>query len=398
MTANNQRWLLPKDRFDDFVALLRSQSYEVIGPVVRDNAIRLEPIERADQIAHGVRDEQGAGHYRLTEGDHELYFEYVVGPDSAKKFFFPAQQELFSLHIEGQQFVIDKVEKPAPKLAIIGLRPCDLAAIAVQDRVFGYEQQPSSWSSGFRCESEAYYCQGREQSLLIAVNCNRPGGTCFCASWGTGPQVNERMVHDLALTELRQAFVVQIGSEKGRGIVEAMKLAEAGDAEVELERLMLERAAERMGRELRTDDLRDVLDRGVDSPRWDAVARRCLSCTNCTMVCPTCFCSTVIDSDDLATGQASRTRLWESCYTHRFSYTTSGPVRSSIRARYRHWLRHKLDTWWDQFDTSGCVGCGRCITWCPVGIDLTQEVEAIRRYDALEENNAPPRITVEVKP
>ncbi len=399
--SDGKRWFLPKESLDALIAALRQQQYAVIGPVIHDRAIRLEQVQRADQLARGVRDEQDGGQYRLLDGNEELLFEHVVGPDSAKKFFFPPKQELFSLHVQGEQFVIDKTGPAAPKLAILGLRPCDLAAIAVQDRVFGYHQpagDEAPWASGFRCESELYYTQAREQSLLIAVNCVRPGGTCFCASWGNGPQVNQQMPYDLAMTEMRKGFVIRSKTKKGAAIIDSLSLREANDAEVELEGLMLQRAAEHMGRQLQTDDLPQLLDRAIDSPHWDHVAKRCLSCGNCTMVCPTCFCSTVSDSDDLATGSTTRTREWESCYTHQFSYTTSGPVRSSIRARYRHWLRHKLDTWHDQFGVSGCVGCGRCITWCPVGIDLTAEVESIRRYDAHDENHTPPRITVEARP
>ena len=129
-------------------------------------------------------------------------------------------------------------------------------------------------------------------------------------------------------------------------------------------------------------------------PEWDKVAERCLACGNCTMVCPTCFCSTVIDATELSDGKVTRTREWESCFTLQFSYTVGGPGRNTVRGRYRHWLRHKLCTWWDQFDTSGCVGCGRCITWCPVGIDLTEEVERIRQSSDTSTSPSPrPELT-----
>jgi ferredoxin len=136
--------------------------------------------------------------------------------------------------------------------------------------------------------------------------------------------------------------------------------------------------AAHMGRSMDTSGIKELLYRNLDHPRWDNVASRCLTCTNCTMVCPTCFCTTVEDTTDLTGERAERWRKWDSCFTMDFSYIAGGSVRSSAKSRYRQWMTHKLASWIDQFGTSGCVGCGRCITWCPVGIDITEEVRAIR--------------------
>ena len=366
------RTFLPKQGLNDLVSTLRGEGYDVVAPTLRDGVISMQPIDRGDQIVRGMRDEHDGGHYRLVEGDPDIYFDYVVGPDGPKRYFFPPQQKLFSLNIEGERFVMDSSGPRPAKLALIGVRPCELAAIQVQDRVFGIAEDQQT----FRCESETYYQHTREQSLLIAVNCTRPGGTCFCASWDTGPEANRPF--DLALTELPAGFVVRIGTPRGEALVAKLPAREATSDQLELERLKLEQARHAMGRRLDVGGVKQLLEKHIDHPRWDEVAERCLSCGNCTMVCPTCFCSTVTDANDLATGSVTRSRQWESCFTHEFSYTTPGPVRNSTRAKYRQWLRHKLCTWWDQFDCSGCVGCGRCITWCPVGIDLTDEIDAIR--------------------
>lgn len=364
---------LPKDRLGDLVRVLCGEGYTVMGPVIEEGVVMLRPITDVSQMARGVRDEQEGGRYRLVEGDPGLYFEYVVGPDSPKRLFFPPQQRLFTLHIEGERFVMDKGQPQAPKLAIIGARGCELAAIKVQDRVFGVDDRQQT----FRCESDLYYQESRRQSFIVAVNCTRAAGTCFCTSWDTGPKAKEG--YDLALTELMKGFVLRVGSEKGRLIAEKLPTTGVSGEELELEELKLREAAQQMGRRLETQGVKQLLDGAIDHPRWDEVAQRCLSCGNCTMVCPTCFCSTVTDSNDLATGQVTRTREWESCFTHEFSYLVhQGPSRVSTKAQYRHWLRHKLCTWWEQFETSGCTGCGRCITWCPVGIDLTEEIRAIR--------------------
>jgi sulfhydrogenase subunit beta (sulfur reductase) len=365
------RHFLPRSDFEQFFLVLHKEGYTVVGPKVTDGAIMLQPVASSAELPHGIRDHQDGGFYRLEEGDPDLLFEYVVGPNGPKKYFFPAQLPLFQFHVQGERFDLDAGPPQVPKLAFLGVRPCELAAIRVQDRVFGRDDPRM-----FRCESEPWYLQIRQESLLIAVNCTRPGGTCFCASWGTGPEATEG--HDLALTELKDGFVLAVGSKRGAALAEKLTLRDASGAELELASLKMELAREHMGRTLETEGLKKLLDESIESPEWEDVARRCLSCGNCTMVCPTCFCCTISDTTDLSGRQITRTRYWESCYTHQFTYTIAGPERNTIRGRYRHWMRHKLCTWWDQFDCSGCVGCGRCITWCPVGIDLTEGSQRLR--------------------
>ncbi|NJL33712.1 MAG: sulfite reductase subunit A, partial [Chloroflexaceae bacterium] len=124
-----------------------------------------------------------------------------------------------------------------------------------------------------------------------------------------------------------------------------------------------------------------LLKHNLEHKRWEQVAERCLSCANCTMVCPTCFCSTVEDTTALDGSHAERWRKWDSCFTVDFSFIHGGTVRRETRTRYRQWMTHKLAAWIDQFGTSGCVGCGRCIVWCPVGIDITAEIAAMRASD-----------------
>ncbi len=366
---------LPRTALSDLVGALISRGYTVIAPTVGDGTISYRPITSVEQMAHGLRDKQDAGYYRLLPGDPDLTFEQAAGFDAPKRYLFPPSQRLYQFHVEKAQFVLDAGPPQVPKLAFMGVRPCDLAAIRIQDRVFGSDDPQT-----MRCESENYYSEARRQAFLIAVNCTNPGGTCFCTSMGTGPEATGAF--DLALTELRGGFLITSGSPEGAEIVAGLPTREPSLAELELAELKLRGAREHMGRKLDTLNLKQILDDSLEHPEFEDVAKRCLSCGNCTLVCPTCFCSTVSDSTDLGNpntgGMATRTRQWESCYTHQFTYTTAGPVRNTIRGRYRHWLRHKLCTWFDQFGESGCVGCGRCITWCPVGIDLTVEAARIR--------------------
>jgi ferredoxin len=173
-----------------------------------------------------------------------------------------------------------------------------------------------------------------------------------------------------------------VGTPRGAEVVEALprRAAEPGDREA-AEAVTL-RAEQAMGRTLDTEGLQQLLYRRYEDPRWDEVGRRCLGCANCTMVCPTCFCATVEDATDLTGSATERRRVWDSCFSQEFSYVHGGSVRTSAGARYRQWITHKLATWHEQFGVSGCVGCGRCITWCPVGIDITEEARAARQGEA----------------
>jgi ferredoxin len=194
---------------------------------------------------------------------------------------------------------------------------------------------------------------------------------------------------DIALTEIVQdtqhIFVVETGTDRGKAVIAELSQRAATAEEVSQAEEIIARTASSMGREMPAEGLRDLLMRNLEHPRWDEVAERCLSCANCTMVCPTCFCTSVEDSSDLTGAETSRSRRWDSCFTMDFSYIHGGSVRPSTKSRYRQWMTHKLATWHDQFDTSGCVGCGRCITWCPVGIDITEEVRAIQDSERSEE-------------
>jgi sulfhydrogenase subunit beta (sulfur reductase) len=365
---------LPRSELGLLIEALYKEGYTVLAPGLLDGVVTLRPVRGVGDLARGYKDEQGPGHYRVVEGDSELYFQCNVGPDSPKRHLFPPTQRLFGLHLEGKRFVVDEGSPEPPKLAFLGLRPCEIAAMAVQDNVFGAGDSPA-----YRCEKNPYYTQARREAIVIAMNCTRPGANCFCVSMKTGPVAENG--YDLAMTELRAGFVVKVGTHRGGDLLRKLAVREPSSAELELADVRLEQARNSMGRKMETKGLAEALEYAIEHPHWAEVGKRCLGCGSCTMVCPTCSCSSMRDSSDLHGEHTARSRDWESCFTHQFSYTTSGPHRSSIRARYRHRIRHKLSTFVEQYGEGyACVGCGRCITWCPVGIDITDEVAAIR-YD-----------------
>jgi ferredoxin len=360
---------LDVESLDILFDVLTQQGREIIGPTLKDNSVVLAPIRSAADLPSGIRDEQMPGSYRLEKTDRPSLFGYVVGPFSLKNYLYPPKSLLCKMTGGSADF---QVEIPEPSLkprAFIGLRGCDLAALEVLDKVFleGNHVDP-------------LYRTNREQALLIAVNCTSPGGNCFCASMNTGPRA--KPIYDLALTEIIEKdhhyFTVEVGTARGRAILDELPARPATDKDCDRVDALMAQATERMGRSMDTEGIRELLQEQSASSHWDEVAERCLACANCTMVCPTCFCSTVEDTTDLAGDIAERWRLWDSCFTMDYSYIHGGSVRKTGAARYRQWITHKLSTWHDQFGTSGCVGCGRCITWCPVGIDITSEVASLR--------------------
>ena len=354
------------------VERLRADEYRVIGPVVHDGAIVYDEMTTGAELPTGMTDEQAPGSYRLVPRGDGALFGYAVGPQSWKRFLFPPRHKLWETTrgADGVEVVPAPVE-PA-RFAFIGVRACELSAIAIQDRVFLRDEL-----------TDTVYATNRRDLLVIAVNCGTPSGTCFCASMGTGPRVPAGA--DLTMTELldggRHELLVEAGTEVGSRILDGLDGRPAGEDDLAAAEAVIAAAERSMGRTMAADGLRDVLAANLEHPRWDEVARRCLTCANCTLVCPTCFCSDVEDVSDLDGDHTERWRHWDSCFRIGFSHVGEGSVRTSPRSRYRQWLTHKLGTWVDQFGTSGCVGCGRCITWCPVGIDITEEVAAIRADD-----------------
>jgi sulfhydrogenase subunit beta (sulfur reductase) len=367
-TDPHPRSVIERGELDRLLGALRERGYETVGPVRRGDAIVYDTIGSADDLPAGWTDEQEAGHYRLKRRDDAMLFGYNVGPSAWKRFLFPPALPLFQARRADRGFTLSADDPPAPRFALIGVRACELAALRVHDRVL---------TGGPFVDVE--YRARRVQAFVVAVGCVKAGGTCFCASMGTGPV--PRTGFDLALTEViedgRHRFVVEAGSERGEEVLADLphRPATAGDLAA-AERALA--GAATMTRSIDTHDLAPLLARQHEHPRWSRIADRCLTCGNCTLSCPTCFCHTIEDRAALDGSSAERVRRWDSCFSLEFSYIHGGSVRPSARARYRQWLTHKLSSWHDQFGSSGCVGCGRCITWCPAKIDMTEEVRAIR--------------------
>jgi len=361
---------------DTLLDALRGRGYRLVGPTVRDGAIVYAELASAAALPAGWTDEQAPASYRLARREDEALFGYAVGPHSWKAELLPPRVRLWQARKQNGGFAVDEEPPAAEPTAFIGVRPCELAAIAIQDRVFlegDYQDRD--------------YAARRADVFLVAADCGDPSDLCFCTSVGGGPEATEGF--DLALTELLEdgehRFLVRAGSAAGKAVLAELPVHPATATDHDAAAAIVARAARDMEGRFDSTDLHDLLMRNLEAKRWDAVAERCLSCANCTLVCPTCFCTHVEDASALDGSTAERTRVWDTCFSVQYAEVHGGNTRPTTRARYRQWLTHKLATWEDQFGSLGCVGCGRCIAWCPVGIDIREEVRAIR---AEEEQHA----------
>lgn len=376
-SAVGLRAVIGRDGLQALIDALRRDGFQVIGPQKTDGAITYDPLNSIEQLPVGWLDEQDGGSYRLVRGAGDAMFAYVVGPHSWKRYLYPPEQRLWQCEKTESGFTVVPNTEPTPRYAFLGVRACELQAIAVQDKVFGLDQE--GVASGKDIYPDPGYVDRRQNTLIIAVNCGRAASTCFCVSMDTGPRCSSGF--DLSLTELvgdgRHEFLVEVGSAAGVGYLRQVPQRPAETFDLKASDKATQRAISQNRRTM-VSNVADLLKRNLEHARWGEVADRCLSCANCTMVCPTCFCSTMEDVTDFDGVKAERWRKWDSCYTMDFSYIHGGSVRRETKSRYRQWMTHKLSSWYDQFGVSGCTGCGRCITWCPVGIDITEEARAIR--------------------
>ncbi|MGB4066892.1 MAG: 4Fe-4S dicluster domain-containing protein [Nitrospira sp.] len=362
--TSGMRGALPTASLQRLLDALSAKGYRMVGPIVRDGSVVWETVQSVSDLPIGWRDQQEPGRYRLEQTGSPEIFGVVHGPQSLKPFVFAPREPLLQIERSKDGFATRPTLPQSEKVAVIGARACDLAGLATQDQIF--------LNGAYR---DPYYAARREGLFLVAVNCTRALNTCFCASMETGPRAKHGF--DLALTELDDQLLIEAGSEAGRDLLSNLCLSRGSEQLSAEAATRVDACAQSQVRRLDHSDLPQALYDAHEHPRWDEVASRCLACTNCTMVCPTCFCHTVEETPDLSHQHTTHARLWDSCFTQEHGYIHGKNIRPTIKDRYRMWLTHKLASWIDQFGASGCVGCGRCITWCPVGIDLTEELPAL---------------------
>ncbi|HEY8238987.1 MAG TPA: 4Fe-4S dicluster domain-containing protein, partial [Candidatus Limnocylindrales bacterium] len=358
---------LPRKELAHLFDALRADGRRIVGPTVVDGAVIYDELTSPTELPTGIRADTGPGRYRLSGEGGLRAFDYTVGVTSWKRFNHPPIVPLTRSRRDGDRTIVEAVAEDPPRLAYLGVRGCELAAIGIQDRAM--RAGPLG---------DASHAERSDAALIVGVECAVAASTCFCTSMGTGPGIEEGRGADVVLAELDDGFVVRAETAAGRRVVEQLELRPAADGQVQMAAQQVSTLGAAMGDPVPTTGLPERLRAALDHPRWDEVAERCLACANCTLVCPTCFCTSVGVASDLDGQSAATERTWDSCFSLGFGRVAGDAnFRPKTRDRYRQWLTHKFSTWWDQFGSSGCVGCGRCIAWCPVGIDVREELLAI---------------------
>lgn len=354
----NKTYFLPSSKLNDLITLLIKQGYECIGPQAREGYIQYDSLSDAKQLPWGISDKHAPGLYELTSTDKTQAFAWANSPSSIKPFLFKPQESIWRIQRNTAGKICFEPVIEYQLQALIGVRPCDITAMLVQDRVF------------LSNPVEPRYAARRKSLFIVVVNCNTPSANCFCIA--AGYDVAAKQQFDIAMTEIADGFVVESGSDKGTALIEKLQLAAASSAQIETANARLAQA-----RALQTKKLSTLTDDAtlLDHPHWQNIANRCVGCGTCTQVCPTCFCHKQ-SSQETAEGY-EQTREWDSCFAENHSFVNGAPLRKDTKSRYQQWLMHKFVYWKDQFDQNGCVGCGRCISWCPAGIDVTEEVKQL---------------------
>ncbi len=358
-------YFLTKDNLQALLDALTANKFKCVGPQVRDGSIIYAPLNDAKKLPWGVADIQDLGDYQLTKGDPDFAFAWTNGLSSIKTFLFKPQETVWQVKRDDAGKLVFEPVNEIESIALIGVRPCDVAAMLIQDKVF--------------LEGEHKDCryQARKSALFtVVMNCTKSSANCFCIAAGNSPKAEKGF--DLAMTELSDGFIIQAGSDQGVKLVDQLDLSEAtqeqltkADSKIEFAKNSQQKTIPNM------QSLANKTTVAADDPSWNEVSEQCISCGSCTQVCPTCFCHKEMDLPLMSEEGNEHIRSWDSCFSDDHGYTHGHIFRQGTKKHYQQWLNHKFIYWHEQFGTSGCVGCGRCMTWCPAKIDITKVVGKI---------------------
>jgi Pyruvate/2-oxoacid:ferredoxin oxidoreductase delta subunit len=331
---------LDKINFKPFLQSLMDE-YDLFAPV---------------QLAEGV------SVFKMIDQPGEVHLTELLPQKPAKEVFFPQFEIMFRYEKIGKQKQMISAEEVKRERILFGARPCDIEAISIIEKVFVGEEY-----------TDIYFLEKRKKTTIIGLGCNHPLSTCFCSSTGGDPFL--RAGSDLFFIDLDGAYFVELLTEKGMACLKNKFFKEADPKDLTLVKELEEKAFEKIGYSIPVDGIEKRLDLMAESSFWDRVHEKCIGCRICTYLCPTCHCFDIVDEDEHPRGK--RVRNWDSCLSPLYSLETSGHnPRPTCRERTRQRLMHKFNYFTKNFNQVACVGCGRCILYCPVHFDIRQAIIA----------------------
>lgn len=322
------------------------KGYEVFAPVNKGDRICFE---------------------RINSGS-EAFLDYQNSRIPPKGLLLPQWEVLFSYHTTPGAVEIEEPPPPERQRLVFGIRPCDARSFTLLDKVFDGE-----------CP-DPYYVNRRQGTVVVSLGCPKPRATCFCTSVNGGPFSTGGS--DLLLVDIGDEYVIQVISDEGARLLEGSGLKDAGENKLVLVAGAVRVAEASLEAGVATKGLKEKLDHSFNDPIWQQLTEKCLGCGVCTYLCPTCHCFDIVDEG--AGSDGDRIRLWDSCQFPLFTLQASGVnPRPTVRERYRQRIMHKFSHFIDNYGEFGCVGCGRCVTECPVNLDIRQVLNAISQLEGV---------------
>ncbi|MBT4835845.1 MAG: 4Fe-4S dicluster domain-containing protein [Methylococcales bacterium] len=354
---------LPRARLNDLFQSLLDHGYRIMAPVVRDDSILYQQINSADALPHGIIDDRHNGSYQIAQAKTPRCFAWSNPQQSLKSFVFSPVEILWKSFYKDNELVFQAIKAEAQPTVIFGVKGCDIAGLQLLDQHFYHKKTP-----------DTHYQQRRDNLILFGINCFRSGSQCFCTNTGDGPNISSPS--DCIMSELDEGYIIHHVNSPLTEIIDTLQLKLATTAQQQQATYESSQAALSQQQKLPEITANSVFEQW-SHPVWNDIADTCLGCGNCTTVCPSCFCHQESSDVSIDLTESSQTRSWDSCFTTQHSYLHGFYIRPERSQRYRQWLSHKFSGWQSQFGRIGCTGCGRCATYCPVGIDPTQVLQTL---------------------
>ncbi len=336
--------VIQKTNVADLLKLL--SDFEIFGPIQEDETFSYQNIQ-----------------------DGKMVFDFTNSQKPPKQVFFPQTEKMFDFKREGKAFTgVQAVEKSEKPILLFGIRPCDTSAMTVLDKLFTWDY------------IDPYYNDRRTNATVISFSCTNPQmpqKTCFCTSVDGGP--NSTKGADMLWTDIGDSYLVESITDKGKKILDLGKkyFKDATSDHKKKAQDIQKKAEESITKTLEKKGLGQALEASFDNTYWDQFSQRCLGCGICTLMCPTCHCFDI--NDIISKGKGWRERTWDSCQYEYYTIHASGHnPRPAKKHRQRNRLYHKFLYMDKNLDVLGCVGCGRCISKCPVNIDIVEVAEGIK--------------------